>query len=107
MDASGRFVLEHGVGVFNGDVGYIREIDEFDQKLVVEYEDGRIVDYLYSQLDELEHAYAITIHKSQREANIRLLFFRFFFRTAETAEPESALYSGNAGKKRRCCSWKY
>ncbi len=65
MDASGRFVLEHGVGVFNGDVGYIREIDEFDQKLVVEYEDGRIVDYLYSQLDELEHAYAITIHKSQ------------------------------------------
>ena len=54
-----------GVGVFNGDVGFIKEIDEFDQKIVVEYDDGRLVDYLYSQLDELEHAYAITIHKSQ------------------------------------------
>lgn len=65
MDAKGRFVKEEGVGVFNGDVGFIKEIDEFDQKIVVEYDDGRLVDYLYSQLDELEHAYAITIHKSQ------------------------------------------
>ena len=56
---------EEGVGVFNGDVGFVKEIDEFDQKIVVEYDDGRLVDYLYSQLDELEHAYAITIHKSQ------------------------------------------
>ena len=65
MDAKGRFVKEEGVGVFNGDVGFIKEIDEFDQKIVVEYDDGRLGDYLYSQLDELEHAYAITIHKSQ------------------------------------------
>lgn len=65
MDAKGRFVKEEGVGVFNGDVGFVKEIDEFDQKIVVEYDDGRLVDYLYSQLDELEHAYAITIHKSQ------------------------------------------
>lgn len=65
MDAKDRFVKEEGVGVFNGDVGFIKEIDEFDQKIVVEYDDGRLVDYLYSQLDELEHAYAITIHKSQ------------------------------------------
>ena len=65
MDAKGRFVKEEGVGVFNGDVGFVKEIDEFDQKIVVEYDDGRLVNYLYSQLDELEHAYAITIHKSQ------------------------------------------
>lgn len=65
MDAKDRFVKEEGVGVFNGDVGFIKEIDEFGQKIVVEYDDGRLVDYLYSQLDELEHAYAITIHKSQ------------------------------------------
>ena len=65
MDAKDRFVKEEGVGVFNGDVGFIKEIDEFDQKIVVEYDDGRLVDYLYSKLDELEHAYAITIHKSQ------------------------------------------
>ena len=65
MDAKDRFVKEEGVGVFNGDVGFVKEIDEFDQKIVVEYDDGRLVDYLYSQLDELEHAYAITIHKSQ------------------------------------------
>jgi exodeoxyribonuclease V alpha subunit len=65
MDDKNRFVKEEGVGVFNGDVGIVKEVDDFDQKLVVEFDDGRVVDYMYSQLDELEHAYAITIHKSQ------------------------------------------
>lgn len=65
MEENGRFIREEGIGVFNGDVGCIKEIDDFDQKVVVEFEDGRLVSYPYSQLDELEHAYAITIHKAQ------------------------------------------
>lgn len=65
MELGNRFVREEGIGVFNGDVGFIKEIDDFDQNVIVEFDDGRIVSYQYSQLDELEHAYAITIHKSQ------------------------------------------
>lgn len=65
MEPGDRYVREEGIGVFNGDVGYIKEIDDFDQCVIVEFEDGRLVSYQYSQLDELEHAYAITIHKSQ------------------------------------------
>lgn len=65
MGPDERFVKEEGIGVFNGDVGHIREIDDFEQSIIVEFDDGRVVSYPYSQLDELEHAYAITIHKSQ------------------------------------------
>lgn len=65
MSPDGKFVQTEGVGVFNGDVGVVKLVDDFDQKVVVCFDDGRQVDYLYSQLDELEHAYAITIHKSQ------------------------------------------
>lgn len=58
-------VIETGTGVFNGDSGIIREINLFGEYVLVEYEEGRLVEYSYSQLDELELAYAITIHKSQ------------------------------------------
>ena len=57
--------VEKGVGVFNGDTGVIREINSFDQTLEVEFEDGRFAQYTFKQLEELELAYAITIHKSQ------------------------------------------
>lgn len=53
-----------GTGVFNGDIGFISDIDTENQKVTVTYEDKR-VDYDFSNLDELELAYAITIHKSQ------------------------------------------
>lgn len=59
------FVREEGVGVFNGDMGIIREINTFSEKVVVEFDEGKMVEYTYSMLDELELAYAITIHKSQ------------------------------------------
>lgn len=65
MDPSGKFAEEEGVGVFNGDIGFIKTVDDYDQKLVVEFDDGRQAEYPYGQLDELEHAFAITIHKSQ------------------------------------------
>lgn len=56
---------EEGVGVFNGDAGRIREIDDTNETLEVLFDDGKVVEYDYSQLEELELAYAITIHKSQ------------------------------------------
>ncbi len=53
-----------GVGVFNGDIGVIKKINMSAESVCVDY-DGKEVIYDFSQLDELEHAYAITIHKSQ------------------------------------------
>lgn len=57
--------IDKGIGVFNGDMGVIYEINDFAQTIVVEFEEKKRVTYQYSQLDELELAYAITIHKSQ------------------------------------------
>lgn len=61
----GGIRIEKGVGVFNGDTGIIREINLFAETLTVEFEERRFVEYPFRQLDELELAYAITIHKSQ------------------------------------------
>ncbi len=55
---------EEGNGVFNGDIGIITDIDTDDEVLAVDFE-GRIAEYSFSELDELEHAFAITVHKSQ------------------------------------------
>ncbi|CDF57344.1 ATP-dependent RecD-like DNA helicase [Thermobrachium celere] len=55
---------ETGRGVFNGDIGFIEDVDEENQRVVVLFDDKR-VEYDFSNLDELELAYAITIHKSQ------------------------------------------
>lgn len=59
------FVLDEGVGVFNGDMGIIKEISDYDEEVTVLFDDGRVCVYGYDKLDELEHAFAITIHKSQ------------------------------------------
>ena len=56
---------DKGLGVFNGDMGIISAINDFSETMVVEYDGGRKVTYPFSGLDELEHAYAVTIHKSQ------------------------------------------
>ena len=63
----GRYgiAIEKGVGVFNGDTGIIKTINEFAETAEVEFEDGRWAEYSFKQLDELELAYAVTIHKSQ------------------------------------------
>lgn len=58
-------VLEEGTGVFNGDCGIIRYINSDTQDVTVEFEDNKYVEYPYASLDELELAYAITVHKSQ------------------------------------------
>lgn len=58
-------VTQTGTGVFNGDAGVIKEINLFSEHMIVEFDDSRLVDYSFTQLDELELAYAVTIHKSQ------------------------------------------
>ena len=63
----GRYgiTVDRGTGVFNGDMGIVKRIDLFDKVLTVVYEENREVDYPLNQLDDLELAYAVTIHKSQ------------------------------------------
>lgn len=60
-----RIVVDKGIGVFNGDVGVIRNMNTYSETMEVEFEEKRTVEYSFKQTDELELAYAITIHKSQ------------------------------------------
>lgn len=57
--------VDKGQGVFNGDMGVVREINTYEETITVEYDEHRQVVYPYSMMDELELAYAITVHKSQ------------------------------------------
>ncbi|MDD2970600.1 MAG: ATP-dependent RecD-like DNA helicase [Lachnospiraceae bacterium] len=57
--------IDKGLGVFNGDMGIIKEINDYGQNITVEYDEHKRVTYPFAGLDELELAYAITIHKSQ------------------------------------------
>ena len=58
-------VIDHGTGVFNGDTGIIDQINDYAETITVCFDEGRMVEYSYKLLDELELAYAVTIHKSQ------------------------------------------
>ena len=57
--------VDKGLGIFNGDMGIIRQINSYEETLTVEYDEHRMVTYPFQLLEELELAYAITIHKSQ------------------------------------------
>ena len=57
--------VDKGVGVFNGDMGVIREINQYTENIEVEFDEGRRVKYGFDAVEELELAYAITVHKSQ------------------------------------------
>ena len=59
------YVIDEGIGVFNGDMGMITDISDFDEELTVLFDDGRECVYGFRELDQLEHAFAVTIHKSQ------------------------------------------
>ncbi len=64
-DASGRFEQEKGTGIFNGDIGIIREINDYAEEITVVMDEDKVVVYEFKMLEELELAYAVTIHKSQ------------------------------------------
>lgn len=57
--------VDKGQGIFNGDMGVITEINPYTETLEVEYDEARKVKYSFEAVNELEHAYAITVHKSQ------------------------------------------
>lgn len=57
--------IAKGMGVFNGDLGIIKTINLFTERVEVEFDEGRIAEYTYAELEELDQAYAVTIHKSQ------------------------------------------
>lgn len=97
--------LDKGVGIFNGDMGVVREINHFAEQLVVEFDEGRRVTYGFAQLDELELAYAITIHKSQGSeypavimpllSGPRMLFNRNILYTAVTRAKQCVAIVGD------------
>lgn len=103
-NASG-FIIEKGTGIFNGDCGIIREINLFAETLTVEFEEGRRVEYRFTDVDELELAYAITIHKSQGSeypaivmpilTGPRMLFNRNLLYTAVTRAKKCVTIVGN------------
>ena len=103
----GRFGIpvRSGTGIFNGDLGIVREVDDFSSSLTVEFDEGRTVDYPYAQLEDLEIAYAVTIHKSQGSeypavilpllSGPRMLFTRNLLYTAVTRAKDCAVLLGS------------
>lgn len=97
--------VDEGKGVFNGDVGVIKRIDEYNKSLTVIFDDNRQVEYPNGQLEELELAYAITIHKSQGGEypavvlplldGPRMLFNRNLLYTAVTRASKSVVILGS------------
>lgn len=106
-EVEGKFgvVIDHGMGIFNGDMGIIVEINDHAQELVVEYDEHRKVRYSYTMLDDLELAYAITIHKSQGSeypavvmpllGGPRMLLNRNLLYTAVTRAKDSVVILGS------------
>ena len=96
---------ESGTGVFNGDMGIIKEINLFAELVTIEFDEGRNVEYTFSQLEELELAYAITIHKSQGSeypavimpllTGPRMLFNRNLLYTAVTRAKDCVVIVGS------------
>jgi len=58
---------ENGTGVFNGELGIVEKIDDLEKQVKVRFDDDKIVWYQYAEIEQLEHAYAITVHKAQRK----------------------------------------
>ena len=58
-------IVDNGTGIFNGDMGIIEKIDDIEKQVKVKFDDDKIVWYQFAELDQLEHAYAITVHKAQ------------------------------------------
>ncbi len=98
-------VVDKGEGIFNGDMGIIKEISDFSETVTIEYDGGRKVEYPYDGLEELSLAYAVTIHKSQGSEypaviipllnGPRLLFYRNLLYTGVTRAVKCVVLLGS------------
>ena len=57
--------IEYGTGVFNGEIGTVKSINETEKSITIKFDDEKVADYAYSDLEQIEHSYAVTIHKAQ------------------------------------------
>lgn len=99
--------VKRGTGVFNGDMGYIKKVDRFSEVIIVEFDDMRLVEYPFKQSDELELAYAITVHKAQGSeysavvmpllSGPNMLLTRNLLYTAVTRAKNCVVLTGNPG----------
>lgn len=108
-EIQGRFgvPVEKGIGIFNGDMGIIREINLHTEKITVEFDEHRVAEYSWNALEELEHSYAVTIHKSQGSeypavvipllTGPRMLMNRNLLYTAITRARKCVTVVGDAG----------
>ncbi|MDO5695594.1 MAG: ATP-dependent RecD-like DNA helicase [Eubacteriales bacterium] len=98
-------ILSRGAGVFNGDIGYVQKVNPLFKEVTVLFDDNREVTYEYKMLDELERAYAVTVHKSQGSeypavvlilfGGPRLLLTRNILYTAVTRAARCVVVLGN------------
>ena len=58
-------LVDIGLGVYKGDTGILKEIDMFSESFTICFDDGKVSNYEFSEFNEIELAYAITVHKSQ------------------------------------------
>lgn len=89
--------VDKGMGIFNGDTGIIEEINDFAETMTISFDEGRKVEYPFKLLEELELAYAVTIHKSQEVSTRRSLYL--FERPENAYEQKFALYGGYKSKE--------
>lgn len=90
--------FENGSGVFNGEFGIIQKIDEFNKQVKIKYDDEKEVWYQFSELEQIEHAYAITVHKAQRK-RIRCCNYANCTNRPNVAYKKFTLYWNDKSKK--------
>ena len=84
--------IEYGTGVFNGEIGTIIQINESEKNLLIKFDDEKLALYEFTELEQIEHSYAITIHKAQgSEFDVVLMCIP---RTAPILLTRNLLYTG-------------
>ena len=89
--------ISEGLGVYNGDMGIIIDIDFKAELITVRFDDNRICEYKFDRMESLEHAFAITVHKSQGTEFPAVIIL--FWSTKGPCMQKLAIYGGNTGQK--------